>query len=123
MVLSGTSEVAPVRTGSDIRSATIHSLEEATMAKATQSTPRGYHTVTPSLIVAGAERALEFYKKALGAEELMRFPSPDGKIMHVVVGVAGPVIMLAGAMPEHGGRGPTSHGGTPVSLFVYGDIV
>jgi PhnB protein len=96
---------------------------EVKMAKAKQSIPAGYHTVTPSIIVAGADRALEFYKKALGAEELMRFPGPDGKIMHAEMKIGDSLIMLGDEMPEHGGRGPTSYGGTPVSFFVYGDNV
>src|SRR6476469_1093883 len=50
--------------------------QEANMAKQAQAIPKGYHTVTASLIVAGATRAIDFYKEALGAEELMRFPGP-----------------------------------------------
>jgi len=53
----------------------------------------------------------------------MRFPSPDGKIMHAEIKVGDSVIMLADEMPEHGGRGPNSYGGTPVSFFVYGNNV
>ena len=52
------------------------------MAKKAQAVPKGYHTVTPHLVVAGAAQAIDFYQKALGAEEIMRFPGPDGKIMH-----------------------------------------
>ena len=42
--------------------------------------PEGYHTVTPYLIISGAEKALEFYKTAFGAEELFRMPAPGGNI-------------------------------------------
>jgi PhnB protein len=91
--------------------------------KAAQGIPQGYHTVTPSIFVAGAAKAIDFYKKALGAEEVMRFPGPDGKIMHAEIRVGDSPIMLADEMPEYGGKGPTSYGGTPVSLFVYGDNV
>src|SRR5262245_27512046 len=52
------------------------------LAMAVKPIPEGYHTVTPYLIVKGAARALEFYKKAFGAKELMRFPGPGDKIMH-----------------------------------------
>ena len=93
------------------------------MAKNAPSTPKGYHTVTPSLFVAGATKALEFYKKALGAEELMRFEGPDGKIMHSEIKVGDSIVMLADEMPEYGGKGPKSIGGTPVSFFVYGENV
>jgi PhnB protein len=93
------------------------------MAKNAPSTPKGYHTVTPSLFVAGAAKALDFYKKALGAEELMRFEGPDGKIMHAEFKVGDSIVMLADEMPDQGGRGPKSIGGTPVSFFVYGDSV
>jgi PhnB protein len=93
------------------------------MAKKAQAIPRGYHTVTPSIVVAGAARALDFYKKAFGAEELMRFPGPDGTIMHAEIRIGDSVVMLGDEMPEQGGRGPKSIGGTPVSFFVYGDDV
>jgi PhnB protein len=93
------------------------------MAKNAPSTPKGYHTVTPSLFVAGAAKALDFYKKALGAEELMRFEGPDGKIMHAEFKVGDSIVMLADEMPEYGGKSPKSIGGTPVSFFVYGENV
>jgi uncharacterized glyoxalase superfamily protein PhnB len=93
------------------------------MAKAKQSIPQGYHTVTPSIVVAGGDQAIDFYKKAFGAEELMRFPAPDGKLMHGEIKIGDSIIMLSDEMPEHGGRGPTSYGGTSVSFFVYGDNV
>ena len=93
------------------------------MAAKAQAIPKGYHTVTPSLFVAGAARAIDFYKKALGAEELMRFAGPDGKIMHAEIKVGDSIIMLADEMPDQGGRSPKSIGGTPVSFFVYGEKV
>lgn len=93
------------------------------MAKAAKAIPAGYHTVTPSLVVAGAAKAIEFYKKALGAEEIMRFPGPDGSLMHAEIKVGDSVLMLGDEMPEQGGRSPKSYGGTPVSFFVYRDNV
>ena len=87
------------------------------MAKNAPPVPKGYHTVTPSLFVAGAAKALEFYKKALGAEELMRFEGPDGKIMHAEFKVGDSIVMLADEMPDQGGRSPKSIGGTPVSFW------
>ena len=93
------------------------------MAKKAQAIPKGYHTVTPSLVVAGAAEAIDFYKKALGAEEIMRFPAPDGTIMHAELRIGDSVIMLGEEMPEQGGRSPKSYGGTPVSFFVYQENV
>lgn len=94
------------------------------MAKKAQPIPKGYHTVTPSIVVAGAAKAIEFYKKAFGAQEVMRFPGPDGKtIMHAEIRVGDSNIMLGDEMPEQGARGPKTIGGTPVSFFIYGDNV
>jgi PhnB protein len=93
------------------------------MAKTSQAIPKGYHTVTPSICVAGAAKAIEFYKKALGAEEIMRFPGPDGKLIHAEIRVGDSVIMLGDEMPEQGARSPKSYGGTPVSFFVYRENV
>src|SRR5205823_11978069 len=81
--------------------------------------PEGYHTVTPYLIVDGAARALEFYKKAFGAEETFRMPGPDGKIGHAEFRLGNSMIMIADEHPEMGARGPKSAGGTPISLMVY----
>lgn len=91
--------------------------------KATQAVPKGYHTVTPSIFVAGAAKAIEFYKKAFRAEEVMRFPGPDGKIMHAEIRIGDSTIMLGDEMPEQGGKSPKTIGGTPVSFFVYRDNV
>jgi PhnB protein len=93
------------------------------MAKSTQAIPKGYHSVTPSLVVAGAAKAIDFYKKALGAEEVMRFPGPDGSVMHAEIRIGDSTIMLGDEMPEQGGRSPKSYGGTPVSFFVYKENV
>ncbi len=93
------------------------------MAKSTQAIPKGYHSVTPSLVVAGAAKAIDFYKKALGAEEVMRFPGPDGSVVHAEIRIGDSTIMLGDEMPEQGGRSPKSYGGTPVSFFVYKENV
>jgi PhnB protein len=93
------------------------------MAKRTQAIPKGYHTVTPSLMVDGAAKAIDFYKKAFGAEEVSRFPGPDGKIMHAEIRIGDSTIMLGDEMPDHGGKGPRKLGGTPVGFFVYRENV
>jgi PhnB protein len=93
------------------------------MAKSTQAIPAGHHSVTPSIMVAGAAKAIEFYKKALGAQELSRFPGPDGSIMHAEIRIGDSPIMLGDEMPEQGAKGPKAYGGTPVSFFLYQDNV
>ena len=85
--------------------------------------PDGYHTVTPYLIVSDAARAIEFYKKAFGATETMRFEQPNGKIGHAEVRIGDSHVMLADEVPEMGYRGPKAWGGTPVSLCLYVDNV
>jgi len=81
--------------------------------------PDGYHTATPYLIIKGAASALEFYKKAFGATELMRLADPSGKIGHAEILIGDSPIMLADEHPEMGYRGPQSLGGTPVSIALY----
>jgi len=81
--------------------------------------PDGYHTVTPYLIVQGAARAIEFYKRAFGATELMRFPGPGGKVGHAEIRIGDSPIMLADEHPEMGARGPLSYGGSPMSILLY----
>ena len=84
-----------------------------------QSIPTGYHTVTPYLIVRNAAAALDFYKKAFGAVELMRFPGPGGKLMHAEMKIGDSPVMLADEMPEEGHVGPQTLGGAAVSLMLY----
>jgi len=81
--------------------------------------PEGYHSVTPYLIIRGAAEAIEFYKKAFGAVELFRFPSPDGKVGHAEIRIGDSPIMLADEYPPMGYKGPQSIGGSPVSLMIY----
>lgn len=86
---------------------------------AVKAIPAGYHTATPYLIVKGAAAALEFYTKAFGATEIMRFGDPSGKIGHAEIQIGDSHIMLADEFPEMGYRGPQSLGGTPVSIVLY----
>lgn len=81
--------------------------------------PQGYHTVTPSIVVRGAEEALDFYRKAFNAEETLRMPGPDGRIMHAEFRIGDSVMMLGDEMPEMGAKSPLSLGGSPVSFFIY----
>jgi PhnB protein len=81
--------------------------------------PDGYHTVTPYLIISGAADAIDFYKKAFGAEEMVRMPMPGGRVGHAELRVGDSIVMLADEFPEMDARGPRSVGGTPVSLVLY----
>ncbi len=81
--------------------------------------PEGYHTATPYLIVKGAADAIEFYKRAFGAQELMRFADPGGRVGHAEIKIGDSPIMLADEHPEMGYVGPQSLGGTTVSILLY----
>lgn len=81
--------------------------------------PDGYHSVTPYLIVKGGASAIDFYKKAFGAKELLRFPGPGGALMHAEIQIGDSPIMLADEMPGMPHRSPKSLGGTPVSIMLY----
>jgi len=85
----------------------------------TEYIPDGYHTATPYLIVTGAVRALEFYKQAFGAAEVLRMDGPDGKVMHAEIKIGDSHIMLADEFPDMDARSPQTIGGTPVSLMLY----
>jgi PhnB protein len=79
--------------------------------------PAGYHSVTPYLVLEGAAKAIEFYKHAFEAQELLRLPGPDGKIAHAEIKIGDSPVMLADAGEEF--RGPRAFGGTPVSIMIY----
>ncbi len=84
-----------------------------------QPVPTGYAGVTPYLIIRGAARALDFYKKAFGAKELMRFPAPGGKIGHAEIKIGEGVVMLADESLEMGHQSPQALGGTAITLMFY----
>jgi uncharacterized glyoxalase superfamily protein PhnB len=81
--------------------------------------PEGYHTLTPFLTVRNAERAIEFYKQAFGAQERSVAKGPDGKVMHAEVKIGDSVIMLSDEFPEFGSLSPQSVGGSPMGLHIY----
>lgn len=84
--------------------------------------PEGYHSVTPYLVVDDASAAIEFYKKAFGAEEKFRLPMGE-RIGHAELLIGDSHIMLADEFPDMGHLGPKNRGGTTVSLMVYVDDV
>ena len=87
------------------------------MAKAKSAVPEGLHTLTPHLILDDAARAIDWYKKALGAVEVSRSPGPDGKIMHAQIRIGDSAIYLNDEMG--GGKSAKARGGSPMSLWVY----
>jgi PhnB protein len=93
------------------------------MIMATKAIPDGFHSVTPYLIIKGAAAAIDFYKRAFGATELMRMPSPDGRIGHAEIKIGDSAIMLADEHPQMGYRSPQTLGGSAVSMMVYVDRV
>jgi PhnB protein len=88
------------------------------MAQAKSPVPEGFHTVTPHLIFDDAAKAIDWYKKALGAHENSRALGPDGKIMHAELQIGNSRFMLNDAMG--GGKSAKGLGGSPISLWIYG---
>jgi uncharacterized glyoxalase superfamily protein PhnB len=81
--------------------------------------PDGFHTVSPHIVIKGAGQAIDWYKKAFGAEELFRMPAPDGSIMHAEIRIGDSPIMIAEEFPTMGVKGPKSIGGSPVTIHLY----
>jgi PhnB protein len=84
-----------------------------------QPIPKGYHVITPSLVVRGAAQAIEFYKKAFGAKDLNRMNGPDGKVLHAEIKIGDSIVMLGDEFPNMGAKSPESVGGTSSSLMIY----
>ena len=83
------------------------------------SIPAGYHSVTPAIVVRDAAAAIDFYKRAFGAEEINRMAGPDGSIMHAEIRVGDSVVMLGEENEQWGTRSPLSLGGVHGSLHIY----
>lgn len=81
--------------------------------------PRGYEGATPYLIIKGAAKALDFYKKGFGATEIMRIPPSGGTVGHAEIKIGEAIIMLADEFHALNHRSPQALGGTPVSIMVY----
>lgn len=87
---------------------------------AVKPVPDGYHSVTPYLVIKNsASKAIDFYKKAFGAEETVRMPGPGGTIGHAEIRIGNSMVMLADEMEGMGFKSPTSLGGSPVGLMIY----
>ncbi len=79
--------------------------------------PEGYHSITPYLVIKGAAKAIDYYKKAFGATEIMRMAAPDGTVGHAELKIGDSIFMMGEEMPQMGYRAP--QGSTPVGLMLY----
>ena len=86
---------------------------------AVQPIPPGMHTVTPHLVVRGAAKAIDFYKKAFDAKEASRLPGPNGTIMHAEISIGDSHVMLMDESPEWKSVAPPTLKGTPVTIHLY----
>lgn len=89
------------------------------MKKSTQPIPQEFHTATPYITVRNAAQAIDFYKKALGAQERSRMVGPDGKVSHAEIKIGDSIIFLADESPSMGNKSPQTLGGTPSSIYLY----
>lgn len=83
----------------------------------------GVGLLSPHLTCRDCSKAIEFYKQAFGAEEMMRLPGPDGRLLHAAIRVNGSLVMLNDEYPEMGGHSPQALGGSPVTLHLMVDDV
>src|SRR3989442_1533526 len=81
--------------------------------------PPGMRTVTPYLVINGAAKAIEFYKKAFGAKEITRQGMPDGTLMHATIKIGDSLVMMSDEFPGSDTKSPNSAGGTTFNLHVY----
>jgi hypothetical protein len=80
------------------------------MTNRIKAIPEGYHTLTPHLVVKGASEAIEFYKKAFGAEEIIRLPGPDGNsLMHAAIKDRGLEALPGRRVSGDGQHGASQH--------------
>ncbi|MCI4371323.1 MAG: VOC family protein [Thermoplasmata archaeon] len=75
--------------------------------------------MTPYLVISGAAKAIEFYKKAFGAKEIDRAPMPDGSLMHATIRIGDSIIMMSDEFSGSDSKSPTSAGTTTMNLHIY----
>jgi PhnB protein len=82
--------------------------------------PEGMHTVTPSLVIRDCAKAIEFYKRAFDAQEVSRFPAPDGQsIWHAELRIGDSIVFMNDPMPEMGRSAPSVDAPAPVTMWLY----
>ena len=89
------------------------------MPQAVQNPPQGYHTLTPYMTVRNARAAIDFYKKAFGAEKVLKLDMADGTIAHAEIRIGDSVVMLSEENEAWGTKSPLSLGGSPMFLMAY----
>jgi len=89
------------------------------MAKAVTPIPEGFHTVTPHLVIKGAAAAIDFYKRAFGAEVVARMDGPGGTMGHAELKIGDSIIFLADEFPQSPCKSPQTLGGTSATLHLY----
>lgn len=86
----------------------------------TKPIPEGYQTITPMLVLKDVRRAMEFYRRAFGAEERFVMPGPDGKgVMHAELRIGNSIIMMGEEHPQEACKSAETIGGSPVSFYIY----
>ena len=86
----------------------------------TKAIPEGYQSVTPIFVFKDARKAIEFYKRAFGAQERFAMPGPDGKgLMHAEIRIGDSIIMMGEENPQHSCKSAETMNGSPVSFYVY----
>lgn len=89
------------------------------MVKKVNPVPDDMHTITPHLICAGAADAIEFYKNAFNAVEVVQLPGSQGRLKHAMIRIEGSAVMLVDEMPEWGALSPKSLNGSPVTIHIF----
>jgi uncharacterized glyoxalase superfamily protein PhnB len=80
--------------------------------------PEGFHSLTPHVVCKDAVRAIEFYKRAFGAEEVFSLTAPDGALIHASVRIGNSMLMIADECPPMGAFSPKHLGGSPVTIHL-----
>src|ERR1043166_2425963 len=111
--------VCPQRSLDDDWKQTKNETTERNTFMSVKAIPAGHHTASPYLAIKNAVKALEFYKKAFGADEIYKLLMPDGRLGHAEIRLGDSVIMVADEFPEYGGKAPETLGGSPVSIHLY----
>jgi PhnB protein len=90
------------------------------MTSKAKPVPEGYHTATPYLILKDAAAAIDFYKKAFGAVELERIPTPGGRIAHAEIKIGDSPFMMTDENPDFPDyKSPVSRGGSTTHIYLY----
>ncbi|HXN49623.1 MAG TPA: VOC family protein [Bryobacteraceae bacterium] len=93
------------------------------MSQTVKPIPEGYHSLTASIVVNDAARAIDFYKRAFNAVEMGRFSSPDGKVAHAELKFGDSKLMLSDEFSFGPTRSPATLGGTTTTFYIYTEDV